>query len=113
MERDSCLWVGGRGGVFQRFDIADRRGKEQFLQGAAVVEAMLHFRDQGFRHIERKAFALDMAGKDPTGMLFPTLTSAAVFADATSAAQAERAESGGPEVGRLSLEPTLNIGRRF
>src|SRR5260370_35325127 len=66
MERDSCLWVGGRGGVFQRFDIGDRRGKEQFLQGAAVVEAMLNFRDQGFRQIERKAFSLDMSRKQPT-----------------------------------------------
>ncbi len=46
-------------------------------------------------------------------MLFPTQTSAAVFANATSAAQAERAESGGPEVGRLRLEPTLDIGGRF
>jgi hypothetical protein len=111
MER--LLFMGGRGGSFQRFDIADCRGIEQFLQGAAVVEATLHFRDQGFRHVERKAFALDMTGKDPTGMLFPTLASAAVFTDATSAAQAERAESGGAEVGRLSLEPTLDIGGGF
>jgi len=46
-------------------------------------------------------------------MLFPTLTSAAVFANATSAAQAERAESGGPEAGSLSLQPTLDIRGEF
>jgi hypothetical protein len=101
------------GGSFQRFDIADRRGIEQFLQGAAVVEATLHFRDQRFRHIERKALALEMTGKNPTRMLVPTLTSAAVFPDAPSAAQAERAESGGPEVGGLSLDPTSDIGGGF
>jgi len=105
--------MGGWGGSFQRFDIADRRGIEQVLQCAAVLQTTLHFRNQGFGHIERIAVLLDMTGKDPTGMLFSTLTSAAVFANATSAAQAERAESGGPEVGRLRLEPTLDIGGRF
>jgi len=51
--------------------------------------------EPGASELERKTLLLDMTGKDPTGMLFPTQTSAAVFANATSAAQAERAESGG------------------
>jgi hypothetical protein len=63
--------------------------------------------------IEGKALLLDMAGKNPTGMLFPALTNAAPFADATSAAKAKRAKGGGPEVGSLRLEPTLDIGGRF
>jgi hypothetical protein len=54
-----------------------------------------------------------MAGQNSAGMLFPALTSAAVFANTTSAAQAERAQSGGPEVGSFSLEPALDIGRRL
>jgi hypothetical protein len=99
-------------GSFQGFDKAGRRGIEQLLQGAAVLQATLHFRNQGVGDIEGKALVLDMAGKNPAGMLFPALTSAAVFANATSAAQAERAESGRPEVGNLSLEPALDIGGR-
>jgi len=110
MESSSSLWVAGQGGSFQRLDIADRRVIEQFLQGTAVVQATLYFRSQGFRNIERKALAPEMTGKDPTGMLFPTLTSAAVCSDAPSAAQAERAQSGGPEVGSLCLDKTLDIG---
>lgn len=65
------------------------------------------------RHVEGEALALEMAGQDPAGMLFSALASATVFADATTAAQAEGAERGGPEGGRVGLEPTLDIGGRF
>jgi len=99
--------------LFQGLDVAPGRGIEQFLQGAAIFQATLHFRDERFGHVEGEALALEMAGQDPAGMLFPALASAAVLADATSAAQAEGAESGGPEGGGVGLEPTLDISGRL
>jgi hypothetical protein len=113
MDRGSGLCVRSKAGSFQGFDIAGRRSIEEFLQGAAVLQATLHSRNQSVGDIEGKALLLDMAGKNPAGMLFPALTSAAVFANATSAAQAERAQSGGPEVGSLRLQPALDIGGRL
>ena len=46
-------------------------------------------------------------------MFFTTGASAAIFTDATAAAQAERAERGGPEGCGMGLKPTLDIGERF
>ena len=99
--------------LFQSLDVAQGRGIEQFLQGAAIFQATLNFRDESVRHVEGEALALKMAGQNPAGMLFSIRASAAVFTDATSAAQAEGAESGGPERGRVGLEPTLDIGGGF
>lgn len=103
----------GLGALFQSLDVAQGRGVEQFLQGAAIFQATLHVRDESFGDVKGEALALDLAGEDPAGMLFSTGTSAAVFADATRAAQAEGTESGGPERGGVGLEPTLDIGGRL
>jgi hypothetical protein len=99
--------------LFQSLDVTPGRGIEQFLQGTAIFQAALHLRNERFGQVEGEALALEMAGQDPAGMLFPTLASAAVFADTTRAAQAEGAESGGPERGGVGLKPTLDIGGRL
>ena len=74
---------------------------------------MLNLGDQEFGYIEGEAPALETAGKDPTEMFFSTRTSTAVLTDAPAAAQAERAESGGPEGGGMGLKPMLEIGKRL
>ena len=111
--RTAHLGSVGNLALFQSLDIAPGGGIEQFLEGAAIFQATLHFRDESFGHVEGEALALEMAGQNPAGMLLPVLASVAVFADATSAAHAEGAESGGPESGGVRLEPTLDIGERF
>jgi hypothetical protein len=72
--------------LFQSLHVAQGRGVEQILEGSAILQATLNFRDQRFGHVDGEAFALEMAAQDPAGMFFTTRASAAIFTDATAAA---------------------------
>src|SRR5207245_5839518 len=99
--------------ALQSFDIAWCGLEEQFLQGPPVVQTTAHLGDQFFRNVHGKTAPFQAPIEDVAGVLLAGLTSAAVFAHARAAAQAKRAQNGGPEVGRLALEPAQYLGRRF
>jgi len=46
-------------------------------------------------------------------MFLPGKTGRAIRTDAGTAAKAERAEGGGPQIGGLLLQPSLDVGKRF
>ena len=55
----------------------------------------------------------DVLSHDITRMFLPGKTGRAILADAGTAAKAERAKSGGPQVGGLLLQPALDVGKGF
>src|ERR1700751_3330493 len=61
------------------------------------------------RNVHGKTASFQAPIEDVARVLLAGLTGAAVFAHARAAAQAKRAQNGGPEVGRLALEPAQDI----
>src|SRR6266704_1592929 len=98
--------------ALQSFDIAWCGLEEQFLQGPPVVQTTAHLGDQFFRNVHGKTAHFQAPIEDVARVLLAGLTSAAVFANARAAAQAKRAQHGGPEIGRFALKPAQDIGRR-
>ena len=74
---------------------------------------MLDLGNQLLGHVQGKAASLLVAIEDIAGMLLPGKTGGAIRANAGTAAKAERAEGGKPQVGSLLLQPALDVGKGF
>jgi len=69
--------------------------------------------NQFLGHVKGKAASLLAAIENIAGMLLSGQTGRAIRANAGTAAEAERAEGGRPQVGGLLLQPALDVGKGF
>src|SRR4030095_15637215 len=97
----------------QSFDISRCGLIQLFLQNTPVVQTAAYLRHQFFGNVNGETSSLQATVQDVTGMLSSRQASGAALANTRTAAQAERAQHGGPEVFRFPLEPAPDIGKRF
>lgn len=86
---------------------------KQLLKGVAVVERSTNLRYKLVRDVDREAPPLCPTIQHVTRMLLAPSARLAVVAHAGVAAEAERAERGGPEGSGLVTEPALDIEGRL
>ena len=99
--------------MFQSFGIPHGCLTEQFLKFPPIVERSLHIRNEFIGNIYGESFPLSPHIQEITGVLSPFQAGLAILTDAGTPTQTQRAQSDGPKIYCIALEPLLDICRRF
>ena len=99
--------------MFQSLGVAHSRLAEQFLKFPPVVERPLYVRHEFVGNIDGESFPFHPHIQKMTGVFLPFQAGLAVFTDARTPTQTERAQSSRPETGSMTPEPLSDISRRF
>jgi hypothetical protein len=95
--------------MFQSLGIPHGRLTQQFLKLPPVVERPPYVRHEFVGNIDGESFPFHPHIQKMTGVFLPSQAGLAVFTDAGTPTQTERAHSGGPETRSMTPEPLLDI----